>query len=596
MPHSPKKLDLLQHLSRLWNIFSRKRKRQLILVLVVTSFTALLDLFSIAAIMPLISVLINPEVIFNNEFLKPIFNLFAYSSAEEIILPVTISFIIINVLGTIVKVMIFRIQTNITVLCGTELSKSVFSRSIYQPFSVHIARNSSDVISSIVNNVNITVFQVLYPSVLFISSLLFAVTIFIGLMFIDYTIGIISILSLLMFYLPISFFLKKTLENNSEVIDASQKKLVRLVQESLGGIRNIILNKTHHFFIQKYHNVDKDLRFAVGSNKFLSGVPRYVVESIIITLLALLGLYIYYYLPGGINAGLPIIGAMALGAQKLLPNVQQIYRSYATISGSRENLIDTLLLAEQEYDHELENKINDKSILDFKKLSLKNISFSYQNSEELTFNEINLEINKGDRIGIVGPTGCGKTTLLDILLGFLDPTSGEFLIDGKNISDVKQDWQKSISLVPQDIFLSDNSYLENIAFGSNLRDIDFDKVQQSSKKADIYDHIMKQKEGFDTHIGESGSQLSGGQRQRIEIARSFYRDSKVIVLDEATSALDTNTEKTIMDAIKNLDHEQTVLIIAHRISTIEHCDKIISVGNSKIEVFNSFEEYLQNII
>jgi len=222
MPHSSNKLNLLKYLSRLWNIFSRKRKRQLILVLVVTSFTALLDLFSIAAIMPLISVLINPEVIFNNEFLKPIFNLFAYSSAEEIILPVTISFIIINVLGTIVKVMIFRIQTNITVLCGTELSKSVFSRSIYQPFSVHIARNSSDVISSIVNNVNITVFQVLYPSVLFISSLLFAVTIFIGLMFIDYTIGIISILSLLMFYLPISFFLKKTSQFRKHLFFFSQ--------------------------------------------------------------------------------------------------------------------------------------------------------------------------------------------------------------------------------------------------------------------------------------------------------------------------------------------------------------------------------------
>ena len=561
-----------------------------------TSFTALLDLISIAAIMPLISVLINPEVAFNNVFLKPIFNFFAYSSAEEIILPITISFIIINVLSTIVKVVIFRIQTKITVLCGLELSKSVYSRSIYQPFSVHIARNSSDVISSIVNNVNITVFHVLYPSVLFISSLLFAVTIFIGLMFIDYTIGIISILSLLIFYLPISFFLKKTLINNSEVIDFSQKKLVRLVQESLGGIRNLILNKTHHYFIQKYHNVDSDLRFAIGSNKFLSGVPRYVVESIIITLLALLGLYIYYYLPGGINAGLPVVGAMALGAQKLLPNVQQIYRSYATISGSRENLIDTLLLAEQEYDSELESKINDKSILDFKKLSLKNVSFSYQNSEELTFNEINLEINKGDKIGIVGPTGCGKTTLLDILLGFLDPTSGEFLIDGKNISDVKQDWQKSISLVPQDIFLSDNSYLENIAFGCNLRDIDFDKVQQSSKNADIYDHIIKQKEGFDTHIGESGSQLSGGQRQRIAIARSFYRDSKVIVLDEATSALDTKTENTIVEAIKNLDQEHTVLTIAHRTSTIEHCDKIILVGNSNIEVFDSFEEYSQNTI
>ena len=596
MPHSSNKLHLLKHLSRLWNIFSRKRKHQLILVLVVTSFTALLDLISIAAIMPLISVLINPEVAFNNVFLKPIFNFFAYSSAEEIILPITISFIIINVLSTIVKVVIFRIQTKITVLCGLELSKSVYSRSIYQPFSVHIARNSSDVISSIVNNVNITVFHVLYPSVLFISSLLFAVTIFIGLMFIDYTIGIISILSLLIFYLPISFFLKKTLINNSEVIDFSQKKLVRLVQESLGGIRNLILNKTHHYFIQKYHNVDSDLRFAIGSNKFLSGVPRYVVESIIITLLALLGLYIYYYLPGGINAGLPVVGAMALGAQKLLPNVQQIYRSYATISGSRENLIDTLLLAEQEYDSELESKINDKSILDFKKLSLKNVSFSYQNSEELTFNEINLEINKGDKIGIVGPTGCGKTTLLDILLGFLDPTSGEFLIDGKNISDVKQDWQKSISLVPQDIFLSDNSYLENIAFGCNLRDIDFDKVQQSSKNADIYDHIIKQKEGFDTHIGESGSQLSGGQRQRIAIARSFYRDSKVIVLDEATSALDTKTENTIVEAIKNLDQEHTVLTIAHRTSTIEHCDKIILVGNSNIEVFDSFEEYSQNTI
>ena len=354
----------------------------------------------------------------------------------------------------------------------------------------------------------------------------------------------------------------------------------------------MILDKSHGFFIKKYNEIDFGLRDAVAENKFLGSVPRYVIEALVVILLALLGLY-YAYQPDGMSSGLPILGFIALASQKLIPNMQQIYRSYASIAGSKENLDDTLNILNQDLITNDDDLASQKKIYDFNKLSLKHISFRYTKDDPLIFNDINLDVYKGEKIGIVGVTGGGKSTLVDLILGLLKPESGEIFIDDNSIETIKSSWQKMISHVPQDVYYSDDSFAKNIAFGSDSENINKDKLIDASKDARILDYILKQDKKFDHNLGESGVQLSGGQKQRLGIARALYKDSNLIIFDEATSALDENTEKDVVNSIQSIDTNKTVLIIAHRLSTIKNVDRIVFVENGKLEIFNSFAEYEQ---
>jgi len=512
------------------------------------------------------------------------------SSGNDLVLPLTIFFISINILTAIIKIVIFWFQNKISVLCGNDLSRAAYSKTIYQPFSTHIHRNSGDVISSIVNNVNITVFGVLYMVLLFISSAIFSIAILAGILFIDPVIAVIVFATLCIFYIPTSLFVKRKLEDNSKIVNQGQKKVIRFIQEALGGIRNLILDKSHSFFIEKYNEIDFKLRNTVAENKFLGSVPRYVIEALVVILMALLGVY-YSFQPNGMNEGLPILGFLALASQKLIPNMQQLYRCYASIAGSKENLDDTLGILAQNYVTNDEDLISQKVISNFNKISLKNISFGYSKTSPLIFDGIDLEIHKGEKIGIVGITGGGKSTLIDLILGLLNPIAGEIYIDKNNINQVKSSWQKMISHVPQDVYYSDDSFAQNIAFGSKLDLINNAKLIKASKDAQIFDYIMQQDDKFDHVFGESGIQLSGGQKQRLGIARALYKDSNLIIFDEATSALDEKTEKDVVNSIQGIDSNKTVLIIAHRLSTIKHADRIISVGCGKIKIFNSFEDY-----
>lgn len=583
-------LSLINSLKSLWNHFTIKRKYQLALITLATFITAILDLVSIGTIMPFISVIMDSEATFNNPSFNEYFINYGYSSGEEIILPITYFFISINIIAAIIKVIIFWFQNKISVLCGNDLSRLAYTKTIYQPFEIHINRNSGDVISSIVNNVNITIFGVLYMVLLFISSLIFTLAILGGILIIDPTISLIALATLCFFYIPISIFLKGRLERNSKVVDLGQKKIVRFIQEALGGIRNLILDKSHDFFITKYNEIDFNLRDAVAENKFLGSVPRYVIEALVVILMALLGLY-YAYQPNGMSEGLPILGFIALASQKLIPNMQQIYRCYASIAGSKENLDDTLEILNQELITNDDSLSSQKIINDFNKLSLRNISFRYSQSEPLIFNDISLDIYKGEKVGIVGVTGGGKSTLIDLILGLLKPESGQILIDENNMESVKNSWQKMISHVPQDVYYSDDSFAKNIAFGTDIKNLNQDKLTNASKDAFILDYILQQDDKFEHILGESGVQLSGGQKQRLGIARALYKDSNIIIFDEATSALDEKTEKDVVNSIQSIDSKKTVLIIAHRLSTIKHADRIVCVEHGKIITFNSFAEY-----
>ena len=582
--------NLMSLIRSLWDNFTRKRKVQLTLITLATFVTAVLDLISIGAIMPFISVIMDSEQTFNNPRFNSFFLYMGFSSGDEIILPLTYFFISVNILTAIIKIIIFWFQNKLSVLCGNDLSRVAYSKTIYQPYSVHIHRNSGDVISSIVNNVNITVFGVLYMVLLFVSSTIFSFAILAGILMISPVIAFIAFATLCIFYIPISLFLKSKLQANSKIVDLGQKKIIRFIQEALGGIRNLILDKSHNFFIDKYNEIDFSLRDAVAENKFLGSVPRYVIEALIVILMALLGLY-YASQPNGMSEGLPILGFLALASQKLIPNMQQIYRCYASIAGSKESLEDTLNILDQIYVTNDEDLAYQEVISDFNKISLKNISYRYSKNGPLIFDIINLEIYKGEKIGIVGVTGGGKSTLIDLILGLLDPEIGEIYIDNNNIVNVKSSWQKMISHVPQDVYYSDDSFARNIAFGSEIDLIDKEKLIQASKNAQIYDYIMSQDNNFEHTLGESGIQLSGGQKQRLGIARALYKESNLIIFDEATSALDEKTEKDVVNSIQGIDAKKTVLIIAHRLSTIEHADRIISVDNGTVAIFDSFEDY-----
>jgi ATP-binding cassette subfamily B protein len=357
----------------------------------------------------------------------------------------------------------------------------------------------------------------------------------------------------------------------------------------LGGIRNVILDNAHNFFINSYKKIDFKLRSAIAGNLFYGQFPRHVIEAGVLFAFIIGSLYIQSSPNYNFIDLIPILGALALAAIKLLPNIQQIYRSWSTIKGAHANFEDVINILEMN-DSVIKKDIS--SIKKFEELEFKKVSFGYGQKTPLIFSEIDLKILKGERVGIVGATGGGKSTLIDIFMGLLDPTSGEVRINNFPIKDILNSWQGLISVVPQEIFICEGNFYENIAFGVPYEEIKLDKVIEAARNAELFSFISSQKDSFDTHIYENGSNLSGGQKQRIAIARALYKESEFIIFDEATSALDDETEKRVMESIKLLNKNNiTIIMIAHRLSTLESCDIILEISNNKYQKYNSINDY-----
>jgi ATP-binding cassette subfamily B protein len=327
---------------------------------------------------------------------------------------------------------------------------------------------------------------------------------------------------------------------------------------------------------------------AKGSNSIIGASPRYIIETIGIVFIALLA-YILTSNEELISTAIPTLGVLAVGAQKLLPTLQQCYLSISTIKSSEYPLRDVLSILESS------NKCKEikvKSLQFNNKIELKDVGFKYDADANFVLRNISLVINKGDCIGIVGETGSGKSTLIDILMGLISPVEGSILIDDQILDESSLvNWRKSVAHVPQSIYLADTTIEENIAFGKNKEDIDVSRISQAAALAQIEDVISTMPKKYKTIIGENGVSLSGGQRQRIGIARALYTQSDVIVLDEATSALDYKTENKVMDSISQMNTTKTILIIAHRTETLKNCNKIIKLENGKISEIGRYSDF-----
>ena len=375
---------------------------------------------------------------------------------------------------------------------------------------------------------------------------------------------------------------------NSKSIAKNSNNVIKNIQEGVTGIKEILLSNTQSFFSNKFKRVESSLRNAQADNSFIAFSPRYIMETIGIVVIVILAYFINDM--GNLGSEITLLGMLALTAQRLLPLVNQAYYSYTSIRGEQVSLEDVLNLLSQS---EMKKSLNESKINFDKNINISDIYFSY-NSSKLILDSINLEIPKGSKVGLVGETASGKSTLADVLAFLLMPNKGKILVDGNPLDESNyKSWQRKISYVSQSIFLNDNTIKENIAFGEKPNQIDMDKVVKASSMSQLQKSIDSLPDGYNTIIGEKGLKLSGGQRQRLAIARALYRNSSLLILDEATSALDTSTETAVMESIMSLDKSITMFIIAHRITTLRECDIIIELRNGKITFKGTYENFIK---
>jgi ABC-type multidrug transport system fused ATPase/permease subunit len=579
-------------LVRLWHHLSRRRRRQFGLLMGLMLVSAFAEVVSLGAVLPFLGILVAPDKVFSHPIVADVALAWGITSADQLVLPLTIAFCVAALLAGTIRILLLWASTRLAFASGADLGIKVYRRTLYQPYRVHLARNSSEVISGITHKVNGVVFGVLLPVPTMVSSIVLMVSIILALIAIDPMVATVSAVGFGSSYAFITWLSRQRLHLNSQRITYEQTQVIKALQEGLGGIRDVLLDSTQPFYCDIYRQADYSLRRSQGNNIFIAQNPRFIMEALGMVLIATLA-YLLSHQFGGIATTLPLLGALALGAQRLLPALQQSYSSWASIAGNHASLTDTIELLDQPLPVEIMQP-SPAPLLIKNAMRLNAVRFRYNGDGPWVLNDINLTISKGARVGFVGSTGSGKSTTLDLLMGLLAPTEGELLVDDQPISGIRVGaWQRSIAHVPQSIYLADTTLAENIALGVPPDSIDLDRVQRAAHQAQIEDFIESSPEGYQTRVGERGIRLSGGQCQRIGIARALYKQANVLVFDEATSALDNNTEQSVMDAIEGLNRDLTILLIAHRLSTVRRCDTIIELEHGKVVAQGTYEQLIE---
>ena len=581
-------------LKRLWHHISPRRRGQFGMLLILMIGASFAEILSIGAVLPFLAVLTAPERIFQLPAAQPFIRAFGFTHASQLLFPLTITFGIAALLSGSMRLLLLWASTRLSFATGADLSISIYRRTLYQPYAVHVARNSSEVINGISGKANGVLSSIIVPTTNLISSSIMLIAILMALLSLNPIIALAAFGGFGLIYVFIIKLTQKQQLLNSQCIARESTQVIKSLQEGLGGIRDVLIDGSQAAYCQIYRNADHPLRKAQGNNSFIGASPRFGIEALGMMLIALLA-YALAQQPDGIAKAIPVLGALALGAQRLLPVLQGAYGSWSSILGGQVSLSDTLELLDQPLPDYVD-QLPAKPLPFWQKIKLNNLSFRYTAQTPLVLSNLNLSIPKGSRIGFIGVTGSGKSSLLDIIMGLLQPTAGSIDIDEQPLAAVNnRAWQAHIAHVPQAIFLADSTIEENIAFGVPKGKIDHNRVKQAARQAQIADIIESWPKKYQTYVGERGIRLSGGQRQRIGIARALYKQADVIIFDEATSALDNETEQAVMQAIESLGNELTILIIAHRLTTLKNCTQIVELANGNISRSGTYEDIISPV-
>lgn len=563
--------------------------------------TGLVEMTGVASVVPLLTVVANPEVITTNAYLSFVYNYFNFQSQNSFLIFLGCSVFTIVVTGLGLNALTHYFTIRYTFMRGYTLSARLMKAYLAQPYSWFLNRHSGDLGKNILSEVGQVVSGVFIPLTQLLARLMLVLCIGILLLLINPVITISVVISIAILYSGIYYRFRQYLTRIGQKRIKTNQQRFQAAQEAFGGIKEIKAGGLEKAYYNSFAKPAKLFARYQVDNQIIGTMPRYIIEVISFGGILLILLALLISRQGNLTQVLPTMGVFAFAAQRLLPAMQAIYHSATTIKNSIPAL-DAL--------HQELTEIPDTPIFSARPLptpqslspmglrhalELRKINYGYPNAQDLAIKGISMHINAKTTVGFVGSTGAGKTTLVDIILGLLQPSSGKLSVDGRTIApDNILCWQRTLGYVPQQIFLADDTVAANIAFGIPLEQIDEDALLRAARIAEVHEFINGLQEGYGTLVGERGVRLSGGQRQRIGIARALYHDPDILIMDEATSALDNLTEKAIMTAVKNLGKKKTIIIVAHRLSTVKNCDTIYLLKQGELKAQGSYKELLSS--
>lgn len=586
---------MLKQLADLYRLLAPSQKKKLLKLQVLVMLMAFSELASVVAIGPFMALISDPSVLSEPGFIAEIYILSGLSDPESFMFWLGVGMLLVLAFSTTISVFALWQLSMYGARVGAEIGNRLYNHYMHQDWLFHAGGSSSQLTNKIAQETSRLTDGVINPFMQLNSRIILVLLMSIALVIYNPAVALVGVSIFGGSYLLIFKFIRSRIVKNGRAVTAAQKQRFKMMGEGFGGVKDVILLGRQEVFTRQFESASYQMAAARGKNRVMGQCPRYIMELVAFGAIIFLVLYLIASNDGDLGAVVPILSVYALAGVKLLPAFQQVYASVSQIRGSlaafeeiKPDLVASVADINSNKDRSkdsvsiIKNKLSE-SVPVKKSIKIENIYFSYPGKAEPLLSDLSLEIKANQVVGLVGASGSGKSTMIDLLLALLKPDYGEILVDGVPINEAnKRAWQDSVGFVPQSIFLSDSTIAENIAFGIPKSKMDLVKVNRAIEMAHLDELICQLPGGMNTKVGERGVQLSGGQRQRIGIARALYNDPDVLVLDEATSALDGITEKLIMDAIHEFSGKKTIIMIAHRLATVKKCDTIFLFDRGKV--------------
>ena len=581
--------------TQLFSLLTPNQRKRFYLLQFLVILMAFMEIIGVASIIPFMALVGDMTQLQQETFYAQVYQASGIESESEFVVILGIGVVVtLFVSGTISLFTTWRLCMFGTQL-GTELSTRLYTHYIKQNWLFHASVNSAKLTKKIVNETNRVSGGIILPLMQMNARVVFTLFMIISIFIYDPRVAIVGLSVFAIVYLILFKIVKRSLERNGKAISQIFSKRYRLNNEGFGGIKDLLLLGRGDNFIESFNQTSKSLAHSQGTINALAQVPRYFIELVAFGSMMTITLYLISSYDGNLGMILPTLSLYTLAAFKLLPAIQNIYANVAAIKGNIaafESIHDDLIWSSKPKALIQESK---QSFLRVKhQISLNNITFTYPDKTKSTLQKINMSILANSVIGIVGPSGSGKSTLINILLGLIEPQQGEMKIDNTILNyKNRRSWQNTIGFVAQDIFLSDRSIAENVAFGISKKEINLDKVKKALELSHLTELLQSLEKGIYTPVGERGVKLSGGQSQRIGIARALYHEAEILVFDEATSSLDGISERRVMDAIHEFGGQKTIIMIAHRIKTVQNCNKIFYIDKGRVVDQGTYKELIE---
>ena len=575
----------------IWDMFNRREKRQFLGLLGLTILMSVFEVLGVAVILPFLQILSDPGTVAESAILSAVRDILGFETEREIVVGFGLLAFLVILVSMAVRALANYVQTEFSLLRAHSIGQRLLGGYLAQPYLWFLSQHSADFGQALLNEVDRVIRESVLPAVVLLSNLLVTLMIAGFIFVVEPVVAIVATILLLAVYGVIYLIFRGPLLRIGRDRFEVNRARFHTVHEATGGIKELKILGLERSVLERFKG--PSLRFAKLQSRglIIGKLPRFALEAVSYGGFILLVLVIFLHSGGNMGEALPLLGLIGMAGTKLFPALQQIYVNLSLMrlsTASLERLHDRLMANPEPP----ETPPQVAPFPKFARIRFEGLHFRYPGTDRSSLRDFTAEIDAQTTVGIVGGTGAGKTTLVDVLLGLLEPGKGDLRVDGVAIrGEAVRRWQGKIGYVPQQIFLSDSTVAANIAFGVAPEKIDRAAVERAARIANLHDFVVTElPQGYDTEVGERGVRLSGGQRQRIGIARALYRDPDVLVFDEATSALDNLTERAVMEAVNNLGRQKTIIMIAHRLSTVRDCDKIFLLEKGRLVAEGSYDE------